>query len=412
MKTKLLLSFIVFAFISCQKDSLTQIEVEDVYGDPEEKLQPFAEEISNYEGGWEFIVLGRNNSQSYGYIEFNTNSIADFISTVNTDFIEPDTTSYKITVHKANPSLIFPSSSNFASLAQLAGGLDTLFTFKNVENDTIFLEGEYQKSRLKLYKSKSTTSINEKVENLLNVDSLLTMPKFFYNISLNNSTEVFAYVDEENQAVVFHYKEGGVSNYHFTKFLNTVDGIKFENPLTLNGISITFEDLKPATSSSFTFRDGQITNAAEPAFYENAINDFLISNSINESQVWLSEYSWSRRKRLDAFNMKAIRSDMQSVFNYRNFNTQAYHQICVAWFPGFFWYSGALAINHTVTTGNLLRFTYLGAFAAASRADVTAYMTSMVNRYIVTSGHYVFKTYNNRIAVVSADNAENWIFFH
>ena len=407
------MALITFLLFGCKRDSLTELDIVEVYPDSEKQLLEYRKTLLDFDGGWEFLVQKDNGQELYGYLDFLDTANAAIISSYNSNFAEADTTKLSLEVFKSNPTLRFPKNSAFESLASSSGNVDTIYTFKSINADTIVLQGEYKKSTLKLSKKKVSTSLQEKVAVLKQGIDLLSLPKFFFNITPTQGSTYFFYKDEVNGGVVFHYLDGNDEKYHFSKVRNTIDGLVLLSPLALNGKNVDISSLTKKSADTYSNVSLEIKNSTVPSHYKNAISDFLRvhPDPNREDNVWLSNYSWSVRNKLDGDNMKAIREDIQSVFNYRNFNSQSYHQICLAWFPGFYWYAGALAINHTVTSDNLLKFTYYAPFGASSRPDVTSYMTSMRGKYTNTSGNYVLKTIGDQIILVNADKSENWIFF-
>ena len=416
MKNLILYILCILSFSSCQKDVLKSFEIEKVWKDPEEKMELFKKEILSSKDGWELrIENGLNGGVTSGYIRFENESSAEFLVDFSELFSSLKKTEVSLSVQDRNPSLTFPPNSSFGYFTSYAKKIDSIYNFNKIINDTIFLEGESQKSSLKLIKSNPQTA-NQFLQNRFEtnkktINSIFHSEKFFFHFNtLNKSYDLE--MDTVNRFIKLQYKSAdsleSASSYYFFNGI----GISLAKPIILDGQKIEHLNLPEIKNGKLTFQNSySISNEGKPVIYDTRpIATFIRKES---SIVWTSKNGFSNRNQNDVAKMKSI-PEFSEFIVFPNFGldtaiNQEYG------FVGFMLSQGyGEGIENPIVEGNsekLLKFRPLGGMGPRATEPNTVNALKVIFKYLYNpKGFYVIQ-HKSGYYLVDARDGLTWAYF-
>ncbi|MGM1429827.1 DUF4302 domain-containing protein [Sphingobacterium lactis] len=306
----LLISFLLILCLSnCNKNAFTEHEVEKVWVPAEEQLETYQTLLTAHQSGWEFIMERPNDhGVYYGLINFKNENEIDFLVDYAIRYTKYQPGKINFAVHNGSPSFSFPKYSPFANFIDHAGGLDSLYTFNKIVNDTLFLDGNGVGVKLKLYKcppeKNQALRNNSMAKNKDDLFKIFSMKRFFFYLNKGGQSFDIA-LDTLRKEFVINYGTNEDFKAFTSKYYFDQDGIVLQKPFSDSGVE--FRKLKPQSQSEFTaiFDEGiTITNEPKPKRYNlKIVSDF---KGHDAHFGWGSYAGLSTRDQLDIANMRAI----------------------------------------------------------------------------------------------------------
>ncbi|VTP96820.1 DUF4302 domain-containing protein [Sphingobacterium daejeonense] len=414
---KYIIFFILLSLIySCKKGQLQPIEVDKVWPDPVENLKLFKDALASNKTGWEYtIAYGKNKTITYGYLGFNSENSSDFIGDFSKNFSKFDKTNYNISIVQSNVSLSFPERSKFGNLAADAKLIDTIYTVKKIDADTIFLEGEIHSSLMKLTKcsaEKLALLKNNSIElDFDKIKQLANMPRYFFHYHQGGKTFGLE-IDTLYRSLNFisGNNENPISKrvrYYFNG-----NGLSLESPITLDGLQVkVFENLEFDNSGLKAKGEIRITNEKAPKIYDlKPVKD--LEGDRTKRLWWVSYEVFSQRGKPDI-------AGFTKLPNYTNFSLAPNYDYFEP-ADKYFWYIGINlhGINPGSTQGflsetsdtGIIRFIILLETEESEIPEVLKAM-NIAKSYIYNPiGFYVIKT-GVGYTLVDARDALTWAYF-
>lgn len=281
------LSLSLLLFFSCTKNSLETIPVESSFEAPEHALLRYEEELASAPYGWEFGLATKSNSYFAGYLDFSEANTAQFtINLFAPENVTLQSTAFNTRVYENNPVLAFPSGV-FAQFGQGQIGVDTVFTFQAIRQDTIYLLGNRHGSQLILTPASLQQSEGYRegtvVNTLHNIAAITQLPRYFKRLVVNGA-DYDLHFRPELQTLYIHY--GGTQRFkiHETLYAPTATGVSLQKPL-VDGINvITYldaleVDLEAGTLSVVTNGISRtFTNEYTPSAYDVTAAQYFFNN--------------------------------------------------------------------------------------------------------------------------------------
>lgn len=414
---KYIIFFILLSLIySCKKGQLQPIEVDKVWPDPVENLKLFKDALASNKTGWEYtIAYGKNKTITYGYLGFNSENSSDFIGDFSKNFSKFDKTNYNISIVQSNVSLSFPERSKFGNLAADAKFIDTVYTVKKVDADTIFLEGEIHQSLMKLTKcsaEKLALLKNNSIElDFEKIKQLANMPRYFFHYHQGGKT-LGLEIDTLKRSLSF------ISGSNENAIKNTIsyyyngNGLTLEKPITIEGIKIQhIENLELDNSGLKAKGDIKITNEKAPKIYD--LKPVRELEGDENTRLWWESYEvFSQRGKPDI-------AGFTKLPEYSNFSLAPYYDY---YEPAkrYFWYTGISLTginpgsNHAYLSNTskegIIKFLIILETEESENPEVIKTMNIAESYFTNPIGFYVIKT-GVGYTLVDARDALTWAYF-
>ena len=242
-----ILVFIPFILLSCEDDSKDSVFEETSDERVANLIKEYKEVLEAEENGWKTVYFP--NDELYGgftyVIKFNgeTNEV-----TMYSDIIETgsSTSTYSFK-QQQEPSLIFDTYGLLHELSNPVNGIrgegfqgEFEFYFREIKQDTIFLEGKLHGKPMILTKA-SATDPETLGDNYKMLTNIVGNPKqsVFRNVEINGSPICSFEYYPSGRSVVVSYEEDDQIKQVQTGVGVSPEGFFFNNPLVIGDVSLT-----------------------------------------------------------------------------------------------------------------------------------------------------------------------------
>lgn len=435
---KKLVYYIVFALAlglnACKEDSFQPNPIEQSFEDPNEAMERYLAKINESDAGWEFLLAGRQGGFYTGFLDFGADNMAKFTVDLNSEVGAALTdVGYRFAVSQSNPTLGFPRGSLFSTFASSQAGLDTVFAFKAIVGDTIFLSGDNHASELKLIKTSASKAqayenggIATTIENAMRTTQL---PRYFKRLVLNG-VSYDLHFNPALKTLYIHY--GGTQNFqvHQTYYGRTATGLYLQTPLVDGANTISYIDgfaVNLASGTMTAVINGAtvpLTNETAPSAYDISAARTFFNNPPRQITITFQDGpSVERYSRNlngytvagvpDAYGISSI-PDFQFLPFFHTWGGQPYGTVrfVLSGSSGLILSSYGPVFTTLFSANGLIAFYYEGDFGTYP-ADIIPLAVNFILAFREANGHYVIRSGSGAydIVSVSATGGQKWIRF-
>lgn len=330
----------------------------------------------------------------------------------------PITNKYSLIVtQQVNPTISFDKNSSFVAFANDAG-IDTDFSFKSVNGDTLHLLGNRYGSALTLIKASAQESTDylagKMIQSINAINTLNSFKLYFKRFTANNKIYDLI-ISPQLNIITFNYTVNGVFQRFHSYYAHTTNGILFRTPFVDENLSIT--ELNNfqinTTANTATVMAGTISASIASSATPLILDLQAAQKFYNEPYggYWASDYGFTINGIENAFNLTSIPGYSGITYNPK-------------YGSGFdallFYYNanriyGPAILTRTESNGKIVFHSYAGNFSnpAGSNpgAPHTTTIASFRNQWLDPMGYFVIQTSPISFDLVGARNGNIWISF-
>jgi len=281
MKNNLLyLLLIAISFSACKKGGLAKYDIEKSFIDPTTTLDDLKKQISNGTDGFRVTIEPSTGKYYAGYIAFDVTALTAkyVLDNSTTNASTPADTKYSLSVRNTNPTLsLGTTTSSFAVLAKTLGGIDSTYTYKSVNGDTLRFVGDLLGSKLTLIKSNKADATDylagKMTQSITSVASFGSFAQYFKRLIIGSKSYDFI-INPTTKLLTINYLSGTVYKKFISYYGATNNGIVLKttfndgtNTITgLDGIVIDLANDKAVAKIKAT--SVTISGASAPLYYD------------------------------------------------------------------------------------------------------------------------------------------------
>lgn len=421
MKKIILLGLIIAVGVSaCEKEDDLPL------GSTDERLSKvlsdYKAQLVGAEYGWKATLFPEGGAGYSFLFDFGANDRVSMSSDIHDSTAVAFESTYRLKAMQ-HPTLLFDTYSYLHLLADpdasKSGGdwgegkySDFEFRFDSATEDSIFLTGIYNGSKLVLTRASAEdvdnyiTNISRNAEEFNRINDLTT---YFKRLNIGNK-EYDLSVDTERRIISFAHYAGGVVNVFSTTYYFTESGLKLLEPFTDGEISILelgAPQYNPGTGSMMVSVNNQrvpVQEASQPVIVDKSAAERFYNNPPN-GYFWYTVDGFTIEGVEDAFHLKTI---PEYYFTSLYIQPDPPFDGLISWTVDDRFFGPALRTQ--ITNSGKIIFRHEGEFGTTPEEALTA-ISAMRDQLVIPEGYYVIQTGENSYDLVSAKDAKAWITF-